>query len=561
MKMKISKLMMAVMTAVCAVACVNGPDSNDVQFGVDSDIIRMGPEGGVHVIKVSSPGDWVAMTESPWITVSPANGRGSAECQVRVDSALFDTPRTGYIRIQSLNTDDKSDFSVEQEGFEYQIVLDNTEVEVEDFAEYDSRHFEVYVKSNVQFDVVLPEGTSNWLSVKQSKLDLGDEDGKGPVMRRPRGSLVRFDWEVNTRDERRIADIVFQPKDDVVMGRQDTLKIVQKASLPIPVGTPAGDSLSLLAISRAIGSYIEWDTSEKMEHWNNVAVWKEGPDKGRVKYVQFFMFSTKESLPYEVQNLTAAEEIAFYSNSNHFLRSLDTGEYITKLTQLKRLTIGAYGLTSLHPDFVNLKNLEFLDISSNCFQEIPDILTPENFPNLHAIVMNANQRNTIYDLSNDIRENIGGFIDDDLSTSQGMESLKRILKWENLDTIRLSVNYIQGELPDLMEDGLPTWTFEELKDSLATGATALPAELQNIPKVLPNTTFFAINFNRLYGKLPNWLLYHPKLDFWTPYSLVFSQEGKTRNGLNAGFRNEPTSLDYYYEVYPNKKYNPNNIQN
>jgi hypothetical protein len=110
----------------------------------------------------------------------------------------------------------------------------------------------------------------------------------------------------------------------------------------------------------------------------------------------------------------------------------------------------------------------------------------------------------------------------------------------------------------MTDEGLPAWTFEELKDSLATGLTELPVELQNVPKVLPNTTFFAINFNRFTGRLPEWLLKHPKLDIWAPYSLVFSQEGKTRDGRNAGFSNEPTSLDEYYRLYPNKKYNPSN---
>ena len=204
---------------------------------------------------------------------------------------------------------------------------------------------------------------------------------------------------------------------------------------------------------------------------------------------------------------------------------------------------------TLHPDFVNLKNLEYLDLSSNCFENIPDILTPENFPKLHALVMNANQRYTIYDLSNDIRENVGGLIEEDLNTTEGAETFKRILKWEKLDTIRLSVNYLQGELPDMIDEGLPTWTFEELQDSLATGLTELPVELQGVPKVLPNATFFAINYNRLSGRLPEWLLMHPKLDIWAPYSLVFSQEGKTRSGKNAGFTNEPASLDEYYDIY------------
>jgi hypothetical protein len=58
--------------------------------------------------------------------------------------------------------------------------------------------------------------------------------------------------------------------------------------------------------------------------------------------------------------------------------------------------------------------------------------------------------------------------------------------------------------------------------------------------------------------LPEWILKHPNLDLWAPYSLVFQQEGKNREGANAGFDNEPTSLDAYYKLYPNKKYNPNN---
>ena len=142
-----------------------------------------------------------------------------------------------------------------------------------------------------------------------------------------------------------------------------------------------------------------------------------------------------------------------------------------------------------------------------------------------------------------------------------METFKRLLRWEKLDTIRLSVNYMQGELPDMTDEGLPVWTFEELKDSLATGLTELPAELKNVPKVLPNTSFFAINFNRFTGQLPQWLLMHPKLDVWAPYSLVFQQDGKDKSGKSAGFYNEPVSLDYYYEVYQNKKYNPSKTGN
>ena len=547
--MKMNRIIFLIAVIAAAVSCRQEPL---VEFGVDEKSFALGAEGGERTFNVSASGSWVAMTESPWITVSPANGRGSQECSIKVDSTLAFEQRTGVVRIQNLDdATEKMDFEVVQNGFEYQLILKDNRKDVEDYAGFDDRHFEVKVKTNVDFDVVLPQESESWLSFTKSDLNLD----RGA---RPREAVIRFDWKVNSRDVERIADVVFKPKEEVQMGRHDGLKVVQKAALPIPVGTAEGDSLAVLAVSRALGMFNEFDTSEKMEHWSNVKVWKDGENKGRVKYVQFFMFKTQEEIPFEIQYLTAAEEIAIYSNANHFLRSLSTGEHITKLTNLKRLTIGAYGLTELHPDFVNLKNLEYLDISSNCFEEIPEIITPENFPKLRSLVMAACQRYTIYDLSNDKRENVGGFIADDLREDKGMRSLKRLLKWNNLDTLRLSVNYLQGELPDMKNEGLPTWTFDELKDSLATGLTELPVELQDVPKVLPNAKFFAINFNRFTGMLPEWILKHPNLDLWAPYSLVFQQEGKNRDGVNAGFENEPTSLDSYYKLYPNKKYNPNN---
>jgi hypothetical protein len=545
--MKYIKLMFAALAAVMFFAC---QPNEEIQFGVEvgteDGMLSFGPEGGIKKISVSAQDEWVVMTDEPWVMVSPANGRGSFECEVSIDSTILTDSRQGAVRIQNQKTGEKWDLNVYQEGFPHQIRLKDDTVEIDDFAAFESRSFDVEVLSNVEFDVVIPDDAANWLSYTKPELVLD----RGA---RPRKVKVHFDWKVNSRDQVRKTLINFAPVKSVTLGHQDTLKVSQKASMEIPVGTPAGDSLAVIAINRALGVFTNLDTSEKMEYWDNVKIYKDGPNKGRIRYVQFFMFNTKEELPYAVQYLTAAEEIVFYSNANQFLKSLDTGEWITKLTQLKRLTIGAYGLTTLHPDFKNLKNLEFLDLGSNCFQNIPEILTPENFPNLRSLVLTANQRNTIYDLSNDSRENIGGFVDD-----TGLKRFKDILKWNQLDTIRLSVNYLQGEIPDMKYEGLPVWTYEELKDSLATGMTQLPEKLQNVPKVLPNTKAFAINFNRLTGDIPDWMLYHPNLDLWFPYSLVFPQEGKNREGKNAGFDNEPSSMDYYYDIYANKKYNPNN---
>ena len=116
------------------------------------------------------------------------------------------------------------------------------------------------------------------------------------------------------------------------------------------------------------------------------------------------------------------------------------------------------------------------------------------------------------------------------------------------------MNYLEGTLPDLENDpDFPKWTAEEVN-----ACDTLPEILIGKPKVLPDTDLFAINLNRLYGSAPDWLLYHPKLDLWYPFSLVFFQEGKASNGTRAGFDNEPANLDYYYEHYVNKQWNPAN---
>jgi hypothetical protein len=156
--------------------------------------------------------------------------------------------------------------------------------------------------------------------------------------------------------------------------------------------------------------------------------------------------------------------------------------------------------------------------------------------------MNANQRHTIYDLSNTVKTEVGGFIDEP-------EFPKHLLKWDKLDTLVLSVNYLHGSLPDLLDDDtVPTWSAEEVN-----AVDSLPSILIGKKKVLPTTKMFAVNYNRLTGALPDWLLYHPALDIWNPYSFIFNQDGKTVDGVTSGFSNEPPSLDYYYDLYTTKK--------
>ena len=531
------KLKSYIAVSLCAFALA-GCSDDDKKIGVtvDGDAIEIGAEGGTRNIKVTADDAWIATTNDPWITISPANGRGSAQCRIIIDSALRNEPRQGIVRIQNQNDwEERRDITVSQDGYDYAITLDDKEINVSNYAAYDDRSFDVRVKTNVDFDIEIPEEAQAWLTAGDYKVELD----RGL---RPREVTVRFNWGINSRDTERNAVVKFRPKDEVTLARQDELSVNQNAAEPIEEDTRAGDSVALLAIARSLNMWESWETNEKMDNWDNVVLWEEGmdgytPEKaGRVKFARFSTFGTKEGLPFEVQYLTAADELVFFSNTNWTTFDLSTGEYITKLGQLRRLTISGYGLVDLDPDFKNLKNLESLDISVNNFEKIPEVLTKENFPKLHALYLNTCQRGVIYDLSNTTTTHFGGLFEE---TDQTREFPRRLLEWDNLDTLTLAVNYLQGRIPD-MKDYAQKYTQADI-----SAADSLPQALVGTPKVLPNIKRFSINQNRLTGELPEWLLHHPALDWMDPFTLVFTQEGKDQDGKLAGFTNEPVFLSIW----------------
>lgn len=547
MKNTIYRMALLCAALIAGNACVQEPD---IEFNVDADQFEIGPEGGVETINISSDDKWVATVQVPWITVSPANGSGSVECRIIIDSALAVTSREAVVRIENQVTKDRKNFTVRQSGFPYQITLAEPEVNLASYANLADRKFKVNVKTNVPFTVELPEGSEEWLSYKMPEYTLD----RGA---RPREVPVTFEWGVNFNPEERDAIVRFNPvNSEILPALKHDLKVRQDAAEAIEIGVK-GDSLAIIAVHQALGCWTEIDTSEKMEYWDGVEIWESGENKGRVKRAEFYMFGTKEGIPFQIKYLTAAEEIYIYGNTNTFLLSVDPGEHICELENLRKLTIGAYGLSTLPDSFKKLKNLEYLDISSNNFERVPEILTPENFPKLTALIMNSCVRSTIYDLSNTNKTAFGGLFEEaDVDDAGNKTFPKRLLLWDKLDTLRLSVNYLEGTIPDLMNDSsFPKWTAEEVN-----ACDTLPSVLIGLPKVLPDTDLFAINLNRLHGILPDWLLYHPKLDLWYPTSLVFMQEGKTSYGTSAGFDNEPANMDYYYTHYTKKKYNPANLK-
>ena len=554
MKIKNNILILA-MAALAIVGCTK--DKTTQGFDSDRELIEFSADGGVEKVKISSDDEWVASVgmqqngdPNPWITISPANGRGSVTCDFIIDSALTTLPREANVYIRNIRTNSEKCIKIKQAGYDYAIEVDRTNVEVKKFAEYGKRYFDVVVKTNFPFRVEIPQNAQHWVK-RESATKLGQAYqlnlNRGV---RPREVKVRFAWEVNNSAEVRLADIKFVPTNtDISVSRSDVLSVSQEAAEPIIPDTRAGDSLSLLNIVNTMQCWTIWDSSTTMDTWNGVTLWEERMEGckpewvGRVKRVEIFLCNSFEGLPYEVRYLTAAEEIYIFSNENSMLKSLPLGEDILELTNLKRLTVGAFGLTSL-PENFKFPNLEFLDLGSNNFQKVPDVINPTNLPKLRALVLNAQQRHAVSDLTNSRyqMEELGGLVEEE-------KFPERLLKW-GLDTLVLSVNYLHGELPSFENDpDVPKWTEAEV-----IAADTLPRELIGTPKVMPTTKTFRINHNRLSGEAPTWLLMHPALDWWIPFSLVFPQEGRWRDGTKAGFSNEPSSLvDYYQKWYPNKK--------
>ena len=556
MKLRYNIILVFALAVVSIVACTKEPDNLD--FKSDVNLIDVEASGGVKKVRIQSSDEWVASVgmqqngdPNPWITVSPANGRGSVNCDFIIDSALTAYPRQAVVSIRNIRTNKEQRITVKQKGYEYAVEIDRTSVDVKKFAEYGKRYFDVVVKTNFDFEVKIPQTSQYWISREPaSKLGAAYQLNLDRGIR-PREVKVRFNWKINNSADIRLTDTEFVPTSDTInVAKSDILRVTQEAAEPIIPETRAGDSLALLNIVNTMQCWTVWDSSTTMDTWNGITLWEERmegctPEKvGRVKRVEIFLCNSFEGLPYEFQYLTAADEIYIFSNENSMLKSLNIGEHICKLTNLKRLTVGAFGLTELPEEFKNLKNLEYLDLGSNNFQSVPSIISKENFPKLRALVMNAQQRHAVSDLSNTryAVESLGGLIEEEKFPAH-------LLKW-GLDTLVLSVNYLHGELPSFEDDPeVEKWTEAEV-----IAADTLPMALVGTPKVMPTTKTFRINLNRLSGEAPTWLMMHPALDWWVPFSLIFPQEGRWSDGTKSGFTNEPASLvDYYKNWYPNKK--------
>ena len=545
---KITFILLAVLFAACQEEIL-------LTFEVDKPAITIGAEGGTEYLQVTSPTEWVAISSEPWVSISPANGIGNTKCSIVIDSTLVDGARTATLYFRAVG-EDPINVSVTQTGFGKQIILKDSTLSIASSTNnLADRYFETTVTTNVPFGIKVEyEDTPliEWITPKTHELDLD----RGS---RPRTTTVRFDWKINTQFEERVARIHFVPLNAEDELKQPAVLTLTQEAAPTITDDRAGDSLALITIIDRLQLLSPWEVTENMQYWPNITLWEATDEEivsgevpraavGRVRSANIMMCYTKESLPQEIRYLKYIETLNIYSNVNTMLLSIELGNEICDLEYLKHLQIGAFGLVSLPDDFVKLGDkLESLDLNSNNFNEVPAILTKENFPRLKSLNLLACRRWSVYDLSkkNNYEDGIGLHFN-----ANENDALRRLLLWDTLEELRLSNNYIEGNIPDFKvgEDGVEAWSQADVE---AWGGDTIK-NLVGMPKIMPNMKRLTLNLNFFTGNIPDWVLYHPYLFDWFPESLIYMQHnnGIDSNGKVAKFDNEPTDYEYYYNFFP-----------
>ena len=494
-----NKLTLGIVLAAGLFTACSDKDDVDIPGGLalDKEEIAIGPQGGTEQIAIAASQDWVANTSEPWLMLSPANGVGSVEGTIKVDSTLSNTLRSTELSFQGANGQSRK-LTITQFGYGKQIFLKDPVVEIENSDSYDNRAFESLISANVECkigkieysfegDLTDAEKAENE-SEREGWLLNSKDEGKltgtnlGIVLDRkyrPRTVNFKFRWAMNVVPAVRVAKVHLVPvkaEDQLVDADgkpiDDVILTVRQKAAPKIEDNRAGDSLSVIMINQKLGSIATFDSSDNMRNWSGVTLWeatdafvKTHPEAlGRVRSVKFSMFNLKsgETLPKEVGNLKFLESFSVAANENNQIREVKLGDEICSLKYLKNLTVQAYGLTQLPANFVNLgKSLETLNLVSNNFNKLSDItniVNEKNFPKLRNLILYAQRRTDVVTNIASLGEMnasgvyvynnypIGLYGKVNAGTAD-RQALLKLLTWDKLNTLELSYCFLEGELP------------------------------------------------------------------------------------------------------------------
>ncbi len=537
-----NKLTLGIVLAAGLFTACSDKDDVDIPGGLalDKEEIAIGPQGGTEQIAIAASQDWVANTSEPWLMLSPANGVGSVEGTIKVDSTLSNTLRSTELSFQGANGQSRK-LTITQFGYGKQIFLKDPVVEIENSDSYDKRAFESLISANVECkigkieysfegDLTDAEKAENESEREGWLLNSKDEDKltgtnlgiKLDRKYRPRSVKFKFRWAMNVVPAVRVAKVHLVPvkaEDQLVDADgkpiDDVILTVRQKAAPKIEDNRAGDSLSVIMINQKLGSIATFDSSDNMRNWSGVTLWeatdafvKDHPEAlGRVRSVKFSMFNLKsgETLPKEVGNLKFLEAFSVAANENNQIREVKLGDEICSLKYLKNLTVQAYGLTQLPTNFVNLgKSLETLNLVSNNFNKLSDItniVNEKNFPKLRNLILYAQRRTDVVTNIASLGEMnasgvyvynnypIGLYGKVNAGTAD-RQALLKLLTWDKLNTLELSYCFLEGELP----------TDEEMTEALEAAGKATRYSRSDF------STNKADYLDKLVGDTCKWLL-------------------------------------------------------
>ena len=494
-----NKLTLGIVLAAGLFTACSDKDDVDIPGGLalDKEEIAIGPQGGTEQIAIAASQDWVANTSEPWLMLSPANGVGSVEGTIKVDSTLSNTLRSTELSFQGANGQSRK-LTITQFGYGKQIFLKDSVVEIENSDSYDNRAFESLISANVECkigkieysfegDLTDAEKAENESEREGWLLNSKDEDkltgtNLGIVLDRkyrPRTVNFKFRWAMNVVPAVRVAKVHLVPvkaEDQLVDADgkpiDDVILTVRQKAAPKIEDNRAGDSLSVIMINQKLGSIATFDSSDNMRNWSGVTLWeatddfvKDHPEAvGRVRSVKFSMFNLKsgETLPKEVGNLKFLESFSVAANENNQIREVKLGDEICSLKYLKNLTVQAYGLTQLPSNFAKLgSSLETLNLVSNNFNKLSDItniVNEKNFPKLRNLILYAQRRtDVVINIASLGEMNASGvYVYNNYpiglygkvnAGSADRQALLKLLTWEKLNSLELSYCFLEGELP------------------------------------------------------------------------------------------------------------------
>lgn len=507
-----NKLTLGIVLAAGLFTACSDKDDVDIPGGLalDKEEIAIGPQGGTEQIAIAASQDWVANTSEPWLMLSPANGVGSVEGTIKVDSTLSNTLRSTELSFQGANGQSRK-LTVTQFGYGKQIFLKDPVVEIENSDSYDKRAFESLISANVEckigkieysFEGDLTDAEKAENESEHWLLNSKDEDkltgtNLGIVLDRkyrPRTVKFKFRWAMNVVPAVRVAKVHLVPvkaEDQLVDADgkpiDDVILTVRQKAAPKIEDNRAGDSLSVIMINQKLGSMATFDSSDNMRNWSGVTLWEATDDfvrthpeaLGRVRSVKFSMFNLKsgETLPKEVGNLKFLESFSVAANENNQIREVKLGDEICSLKYLKNLTVQAYGLTQLPTDFAKLgSSLETLNLVSNNFNKLSDItniVNEKNFPKLRNLILYAQRRtDVVTNIASLGEKNASGvYVYNNYpiglygkvnAGSADRQALLKLLTWDKLNTLELSYCFLEGELP----------TDEEMTEALEAAGKA-----------------------------------------------------------------------------------------